>query len=57
MWEIYAFYCNIEDIYGVWATGNMPFIVESGGYIWAVVGGGRSCNIWVSGGSLGEQGC
>ena len=32
MWEICAFYCNIEDIYGVWATGNMPFIVESGGY-------------------------
>ena len=33
------FYCNNQDIYGVWLTGNMPFIVESGArYIWGVEG-------------------
>ena len=38
--RLYVFYCNNQDIYGVWLTGNMPFIVESGAsrYIWGVEG-------------------
>ena len=33
--KYYSCVINAKDIYGVWFTSNMPFIVESGGYILA----------------------
>ena len=46
MWKIYAFYCNIEDIYGVWATGLLLLnLVDIRSEVWWRWWGGRGAGI------------